>query len=84
MRSKLNQLQTLLAVTSTLLILMACSQPKVKVDDLHDGVTGVKINDSFWGPKFKQWRTTTLNDVFDKFEGKYNPQISPSLKSDFE
>ena len=84
MRSKLNQLQTLLAVTSTLLLLVACSQPKVKVDDLHDGVTGVKINDSFWGPKFKQWRTTTLNDVFDKFEGKYNPQISPSLKSDFE
>lgn len=31
----------------------------------------VKITDSFWSPKFKQWSTVTANDVLDKFEGKH-------------
>ena len=47
-------------------------------------MTQVKINDAFWGPKFEQWRTTTVNDVFDKFEGNYNPKASSTLKRDFE
>jgi len=36
----------------------------------------VKIEDSFWSPKFKQWSTTTANDVLNKFEGKHreNPE----------
>lgn len=34
-------------------------------------VNQVKIEDSFWKPKFVQWRTVTTNDVFNKFEGKH-------------
>lgn len=33
----------------------------------------VKIQDPFWSPKFKTWATKTVYDVFDKFEGKYEP-----------
>jgi len=33
----------------------------------------VKINDGFWGPKMKVWTTKTVYDVFDKLEGKYEP-----------
>lgn len=40
----------------------------------------VKVNDSFWSPKFKQWSTVTANDVFDKFEGKY--QRDPRRQQD--
>ena len=31
----------------------------------------VKISDGFWSPKLYLWRTKTVNDIFDKFEGKY-------------
>lgn len=31
----------------------------------------VRINDSFWSPKMEQWKTVTINDVLDKFEGKH-------------
>ena len=43
-----------------------------KKDKLHfvDN-SNVTINDSFWTPKFKQWSSVTLYDVFDKFEGKH-------------
>ena len=33
----------------------------------------VVINDPFWTPKYKLWNTITVNDVFDKLEGKYIP-----------
>ncbi|HTK18736.1 MAG TPA: beta-L-arabinofuranosidase domain-containing protein [Mucilaginibacter sp.] len=33
----------------------------------------VKIEDSFWSPKMKVWTTKTVYDVFDKLEGKYDP-----------
>lgn len=33
----------------------------------------VKVNDPFWSPKYKVWTTKTVYDVFDKLEGKYNP-----------
>jgi DUF1680 family protein len=33
----------------------------------------VKVNDSFWSPKIKVWNTVTVYDVFDKLEGKYEP-----------
>ncbi|WP_448634648.1 hypothetical protein [Pedobacter panaciterrae] len=29
------------------------------------------INDAFWSPKFELWRTTTANDVLNKFEGQH-------------
>lgn len=31
----------------------------------------VKIEDAFWSPKFEVWRTRTIGDVFDKFEGRH-------------
>jgi DUF1680 family protein len=33
----------------------------------------VKIDDPFWSPKLKVWTTKTVYDVFDKLEGKYEP-----------
>jgi DUF1680 family protein len=49
-----------------------------------DGITEINIHDQFWSPKFDQWRTVTVNDVFDKFEGKYDPQGNESLERDFK
>lgn len=36
-------------------------------------LTSVHINDAFWSPRLKLWRTKTVYDVFDKLEGKYEP-----------
>ncbi|MES1216069.1 MAG: beta-L-arabinofuranosidase domain-containing protein [Bacteroidota bacterium] len=36
-------------------------------------LTAVKITDSFWAPKLKVWDTKTVYDVFDKLEGKFDP-----------
>ena len=33
----------------------------------------VRIDDPFWNPKLKVWDTKTVYDVFDKLEGKYEP-----------
>ncbi|UOE46538.1 glycoside hydrolase family 127 protein [Mucilaginibacter sp. SMC90] len=33
----------------------------------------VKVDDGFWSPKLKVWTTKTVYDVFDKLEGKYEP-----------
>lgn len=43
----------------------------------------VKMNDSFWSPKLRLWQTKTVNDVFDKFEGKYRP-LGQFLEQDFK
>lgn len=37
-------------------------------------LTDVKIRDDFWTPKLKVWSTTTVKDMFDKFDGKYEPE----------
>lgn len=34
-------------------------------------VSQVKIEDAFWKPKLDLWQKVTVNDVFDKFEGKH-------------
>lgn len=34
-------------------------------------VNQVKIEDTFWKPKLNLWQKVTVNDVFDKFEGKH-------------
>ena len=36
-------------------------------------IADVQIQDSFWSPKLKVWDTKTVYDVFDKLEGKYEP-----------
>ncbi len=43
----------------------------------------VKVNDSFWSPKLKVWKTVTVYDVFDKLEGKYDPD-RPDIKAEKE
>src|SRR5450755_4693216 len=66
----------------SVLILISCNQNKA--EDSTDGISGIKITDHLWGPRFDQWRTTTVNDIFDKFEGRYNPNSDEALKNDFE
>jgi len=34
----------------------------------------VRVEDSFWSPKFKIWSSKTTFDVFDKLEGKHEPE----------
>lgn len=62
-------------------ILAACSGKELKEENKGDelklnSVSEVTIKDPFWTPKFEQWSSTTTNDVFDKFEGKFkeNPE----------
>ncbi len=59
------------------------SRNLASIDSLHYELVDVKINDSFWSPKLQLWQTKTVNDVFDKFEGKYRPQ-GQSLEKDFK
>ncbi len=33
----------------------------------------VTMHDNFWSPKFSVWTSKTVYDVFDKLEGKYEP-----------
>ena len=33
----------------------------------------VRVDDGFWSPKLRVWAGTTVYDVFDKLEGKYEP-----------
>jgi DUF1680 family protein len=39
-------------------------------------VEKVIVTDSFWAPRLQLFRTTTINDVFTKFEGYHDSQIS--------
>ncbi|CAN5533394.1 glycoside hydrolase family 127 protein [soil metagenome] len=71
----------------SLAIAVACkdgsrTRPVDSADSLRYELSAVTINDSFWSPKLKLWQTKTVNDVFDKFEGKYRPQ-GQTLERDF-
>lgn len=45
----------------------------------------VEITDQFWAPRLRLWSSKTVNDVFDKFEGKYDYIGSrKQLTEDFE
>lgn len=57
-----------------LAIILTSSGDAPKRSDKHptfQEVNKVKVDDSFWAPRLKQWGTTTANDVFDKFEAKH-------------
>jgi DUF1680 family protein len=47
-------------------------------------IEDVKINDSFWSPKLNLWSKTTVNDVFNKFEGRYDAESRPDLLNDYK
>lgn len=53
------------------LITTSCSRKAEIANVEFAGINQVKIEDSFWTPKFETWSKTTANDVFDKFEGKH-------------
>ena len=76
------QLQAFCLLIPPGLLFFSCHQDSAV--KLSPGITAVKVTDGFWGPKFEQWRTTTVNDVFDKFEGNYDAEGSESLQRDFE
>lgn len=44
----------------------------------------VKINDPFWSPKLNLWSTITVNDVFNKFEGRYDAESRPDILNDYK
>lgn len=63
-------------IVFTIIILPLCAlqaqPPKAqKIAPLK--LTQVKIVDSFWSPKLQVWDKKTVYDVFDKLEGKYEP-----------
>lgn len=67
------------------LFLPACittySQTETTTHIIHPlSLRDVKVTDSFWSPKYKVWNTTTVYDVFDKLEGKYEPDRPDIIK----
>jgi hypothetical protein len=44
-------------------------------------VQRITVQDSFWNPKFDLWRTTTANDVLEKFEASNLTSASEQAKN---
>ena len=70
-----------------LLLLSRCSRPSAELREATSSarfrIGRVEVNDGFWRPRFDLWQSRTVNDVFDKFEGKYTPQ-GEYLEKDFK
>jgi len=79
---RFSQFVTSIVAISLVALFVSCKKDS-KVE-LTNGVAEVKVIDGFWSPKFDQWRTTTVNDVFNKFEGNYKPEGSSDLENDFK
>lgn len=64
-----------ISILATTFLVVCCGggQPhKEPVDEFKFvRIKDVKIKDSFWEPRFEQWSQTTVNDVFNKFEGQF-------------
>lgn len=57
---------SLIAATA---LLAGCNGNENQSDTIQfAGIKDVKVTDSFWQPKLKQWESVTANDVLDKFE----------------
>lgn len=80
-RKKFRGIVTILFAT---IFLGLVSYKQAANSDPINGIERVKITDAFWGPKMEKWRKVTVNDVFNKFDGNYDPQKSPYLQKDFE
>lgn len=63
---------------STAALAQQSKTPKQIVHPLE--FSQVRIDDSFWSPKLKVWTTKTVYDVFDKLEGKYDPDRPDIIK----
>lgn len=72
-----------------MVICFGCLQSKLSDNTNHNldsadfKIVTVKVNDSFWSPGLERWEAVTVNDVFDKFEGKYTPE-GIHLEKDFK
>jgi DUF1680 family protein len=44
----------------------------------------VKVNDSFWSPKLDLWSDVTVNDIFNKFEGRYDAESRRDLSNEYK
>ncbi|MFI2743522.1 glycoside hydrolase family 127 protein [Zhouia sp. PK063] len=66
-------LKIFLAIT-VVICLSNTNSPQLKIslpNTSTSKIDSIEILDGFWKPKLTQWQLITLNDVFDKFEGKY-------------
>jgi DUF1680 family protein len=69
----MNQSNIIIALSFSLLTISSIAQqPAVHIIKPLK-IADVQIQDSFWSPKLKVWDTKTVYDVFDKLEGKYEP-----------
>ena len=64
-----------LILLSGVLTNLAVAQPvQVRTHIIHPlKLEQVRVNDLFWSPKLTVWDSITVYDVFDKLEGKYEP-----------
>lgn len=70
------KITTSIFLLASVCFISSCSCKDLKTENENNGlklnrVSEVIIKDSFWTPKFEQWRRITVADVFDKFEGKF-------------
>lgn len=84
---------TLMVVLLFACLLIGCNSgsnkaPKedevVDVIKVNTAVKDVKVNDTFWSPKLKLWNDITVNDVFNKFEGRYEVESRSGLMDDYK
>jgi DUF1680 family protein len=76
-----------LIIGAAICVVGGCNSPSnessnVKIHGTRT-VLRVDVDDPFWSPKLSLWQAVTVNDVFDKFEGKYMPE-GTYLEKDFK
>lgn len=73
-----------LAILASVIAGCSMDQRSAEADEkVRYELISVRIDDHFWSPKLRLWQTKTVNDVFDKFEGKYQPE-GKWLENDFK
>lgn len=78
--------QTSLSLILSAVLAIGCTSNEKNTEQpsaLNYQLQKVSIHDKFWEPKLRHWQTKTVNDVFDKFEGKYQPE-GEWLQRDFK
>lgn len=59
---------------SLLCILLLIFSNPGRTQNIHPlDLRQVRVDDGFWSPRLKTWRSETVYDVLDKLEGKYEP-----------
>ena len=74
MHKQLNSFTVLMLMLGIFHSAVIHAQSTTSIHIIHPlDVAQVKINDKFWSPKSAVWNKTTVYDVFNKLEGKYEP-----------